>query len=159
MGFDNFKARVKHIVVTTNPILLSSLVVLIVGMAIFLFLAFQFGWIKTAAPATETVTTDTSPVLISALTIEQGSIANSAIISWATDKYSSSQVKYGIWPYANNTTPIENDPRTGVNMGLLTHKVGLTNLLPNTTYVYQAISIDKDGNTGTSPEMQFQTTQ
>ena len=156
--FDNIPARLKQIVMTTNPILLSTLVVLVVGTVIFTVLAFQLGWIKTAAPAKATVTKDTSPVLISMLTINEGATPHSAIITWVTNKYSSSQVEYGIWPYPNTTTPIENDPRTGVNMGLLSHQAGLTNLLPKTSYVYRAISYDKDGNKGVSPDMQFDTT-
>ena len=159
VAFDGVIAKVKQVLVTTNPILLSALVVLVVGMTVFLILAFQLGWIKTSGPAkTTTAAKDTSPVIISMLTIEQGSIKNSAIISWITNKYASTQVEYGIWPYANTTTPIENDPRTGANMGLMSHKVGLTNLLPKTSYVYKAISYDKDGNKGVSPEMRFDTT-
>ena len=158
LAFDGFVAKLKQIVMTTNPILLSSLVVLVVGLTVFLILAFQLGWIKTAEPAKTTAVKDTSPVIISVLTIKEGATAHSAIISWVTNKSSSSQVEYGIWPYPNTTTPIENDPRTGTNMGLLTHQVGLTNLLPKTSYVYRAVSYDKDGNKGISPEMRFDTT-
>lgn len=157
--FDGLVGRMKQFVRTANPILLSSLVVLVVGLTIFTILAFQLGWIKTATPSHQTTATkDTTPVLISMLTVREGSTPHSAIISWVTNKYSSSQVEYGIWPYANTTTPIQNDPRTGVNKGVLTHEVGLTNLLPKTSYIYRAISYDKDGNKGVSPDMQFDTT-
>lgn len=158
-GFDKGVAKLKQIVMTTNPILLSALVVLVVGLTVFTILAFQLGWIKTASPAKTTKEVkDTSPVLISMLTIKEGSIPHSAIITWVTNKYASSQVEYGIWPYANTTTPIENDPRTGANMGLMSHQVGLTNLLPKTSYIYRAVSYDKYGNKGVSPDMQFDTT-
>jgi hypothetical protein len=156
--FDSVPAKLKQVVMTTNPILLSALVVLVVGTLIFTVLAFQLGWIKTATPAKATVVKDTTPVMISVLTIKEGSTPHSAIITWVTNKPSSSQVEYGIWPYPNTTTPIENDPRTGTNMGLLTHQAGLTNLLPRSSYVYRAISYDKDSNKGISPDMQFDTT-
>ncbi len=156
--FDSIPSKLKQIVMTTNPMLLSALVILVVGTVIFTILAFQLGWIKTSGPAKPTVVKDTSPVLISMLTIKEGATPHSAIITWVTNKPSSSQVEYGIWPYPNNTTPIQNDPRTGVNMGLLSHQAGLTNLLPRTSYVYRAISYDKDGNKGVSPDMQFDTT-
>jgi hypothetical protein len=66
-------------------------------------------------------------------------------------------LEYGVWPYPNTTTLIENDPRTGINQGVLVHEVGLTNLMPRTSYVYRAVSYDKDGNKGISPDMQFDT--
>jgi len=159
MALSGFVARLKQIVRTTNPMLLSSLVVLVAGLTVFLILAFQLGWIKTGAPATTAAEVeDTTPVLISALTIKEGSIPHSAIITWVTNKPASSQVEYGIWPYFNQTTPIQNDPRTGTNAGLLSHQVGLTNLLPKTAYIYRAVSYDKYGNKGISPDMRFDTT-
>jgi hypothetical protein len=153
---DSLTNKLKDIVQNTNPILLSSLVVLVVGMVIFLVLAFQFGWIKTGSAPKAAAPKDTSAPVISMLRVKEG--ANSgAIISWVTNEPSSTQVEYGIWPYANTTTLIESDPRTGVNAGTLTHTVGLTNLLPRTSYVYRAVSYDKDGNKGVSPDMQFDT--
>lgn len=153
---DLFIDKAKQLVATTNPILLSALVVLIVGMSVFLLLAFQLGWIKTSAPAKTATVTDKTPPQISMLRIRQGE-GRSAIISWVTDEYSSSQVEYGIWPYANTTTPIQNDPTTGVNTGVLVHEVGIVTLLPKTSYSYRAVSIDKYGNKGKSPDMQFDT--
>jgi len=140
----------------TNPILLSALVVLVVGMAVFLILAFQFGWIKTGTPPKAAAPTDTTAPVISMLRVKEGA-NNGAIISWVTSEPSSTQLEYGIWPYANTTTLIENDPRTGANAGVLVHQAGLTNLLPRTSYIYRAISYDKDGNKGISPDMQFDT--
>jgi hypothetical protein len=153
---DGLTARLKEIVQNTNPILLSALVVLVVGMAIFLVLAFQFGWIKTGPAPKAAAPKDTQAPVISMLRVREG--ANSgAIITWVTNEPSSTQLEYGIWPYANTTTLIESDPRTGINTGTLTHSVGLTNLLPRTSYVYRAVSYDKDGNKGVSPDMQFDT--
>jgi hypothetical protein len=154
-----FVGRLKHIVVSTNPILLSALVVLIVGLGVFLLLAFQLHWIKVAQPTKTVTVTDKRAPVISVLQVKPGSSTYSAIISWVTDEYSSSQVQYGLWPVANTLTPLQNDPTTGDNEGVLKHEVGLTNLIPKSSYSYQAISVDKDGNTAKSPLMQFDTSQ
>jgi hypothetical protein len=154
---DRLTEQISNFVRTTNPILLSSLVVLIVGMAIFLVLAFQFGWIKTGAPPKAVVATDKTPPQISLVKIREGA-NRGAIISWVTDEQSSSQIDYGIWPYANTTTPIQNDPTTGANAGVFVHEVGLTNLLPRSSYVYRVVSMDKYGNKAIGPDMQFDTT-
>jgi hypothetical protein len=154
---DGLSGQVINFVRTTNPILLSALVVLIVGMAIFFVLAFQFGWIKTAAPPKAAAVTDKTPPQISLVKIREGE-GRSAIISWVTDEQSSSQIEYGIWPYANTTTPVQNDPSTGANAGVFVHEVGLTNLLPRSSYSYRVISTDKYGNKGKGPDMQFDTT-
>jgi len=153
---DGLAVRLKEIVQKTNPMLLSALVVLVVGMAIFLILAFQFGWIKTGPPPKAAAPKETVAPVISMLRVREGA-NNGAIISWVTSELSSTQVEYGIWPYANNTTLIESDPRTGLNAGVLVHEVGLTNLLPRTSYVYRAVSYDKNNNKGVSPDMQFDT--
>lgn len=154
-----FPAKLKQFVSTTNPILLSSLVILIVGLGVFLLLAFQLGWIKGAETAKPTVTKNTTPPAVLTVEVKEGATRNTAIIYWVTDKPSSSQVKYGPWPYSNSLTPIQNDPTTGTNAGVLVHEVGLINLTGGTTYVYQCISVDKDGNKVITPESQFQTTK
>ncbi len=156
-AIDRLTEQLKHFIRTTNPILLSSLVVLIVGMAIFLVLAFQFGWIKTGGPPKAAIVTDKTPPQISLVKIREGQ-SRGAIVSWVTDEQSSSQVEYGLWPYANTTTPIQNDPTTGANAGVFVHEVGLSNLLPRSSYAYRVFSIDKYGNKGKGPDMQFDTT-
>lgn len=156
-AIDRLTEQIKNVIRTTNPILLSSLVVLIVGMAIFLVLAFQFGWIKTSSAPKAAVVTDKTPPQISLVKIREGQ-GHAAIVSWVTDEQSSSQIEYGLWPYPNTTTPIQNDPRTGLNAGVLVHEVGLTNLLPRSSYVYRVLSIDKYGNVAKGPDMQFDTT-
>lgn len=156
---DGFAGKLKQIISTTNPMLLSALVVLVVGMGVFFVLAFQLGWIKTAQPVKPIVVKDTTPPMMSMVEVKAGSSQNTAIISWVTDKPSSSQVKYGPYPYSNNMTPIQNDPTTGTNAGVMVHEVGLTNLIGGSTYVYQCISIDKNGNKAITPEVQFQTTK
>jgi hypothetical protein len=153
---DRLTSKLKEIVQNTNPMLLSALVVLVVGMAVFLILAFQFGWIKTGPPPKAAAPKDTIAPVISMLRVREGA-NNGAIVSWVTSELSSTQLEYGVWPYANTTTLIENDPRTGINSGVLVHEAGLTNLMPRTSYVYRAVSYDKDGNKGVSPDMQFDT--
>ncbi len=155
--YQGIVSRLKQIVLSTNPFLLSALVMLVVGLTVFLVLAFQFNWIKTAQPVKQTTVTSKTPPMISNLQVEGGSSQYTAIISWITDKYSSSQVAYGLWPVANTLTPVQNDPTTGTNTGVLQHQVGLTNLIPKSSYSYQAISVDKDGNVAKSPMMQFDT--
>jgi hypothetical protein len=154
----NIQDRIVNLYKSINPILLLALGTIIICMVIFVVVAFQFGWIKTAAPVKQDVSSDKTPPLISMVEVKPGQ-NRGAIISWVTDEYSSSQVRYGPWPYANTLTPIQNDPTTGVNQGVLIHEVGLTVLIPKTTYIYHVISIDKYGNKTESPEMQFQTTQ
>jgi hypothetical protein len=155
---DAFINKTKQVVATTNPMLLSSLVILIVGMIVFLVLAVQLGWIKTAATTKTATVKDTTPPVISVAQVKPGN-NNGAIIYWVTDKPSSSQVQYGIWPNYTTFTPIQSDPTTGANTGVLVHEVGLSSLLPNSTYQYRCISIDKSGNKAMTPDLQFQTTQ
>jgi len=158
---DGFVGRLKQIVVTTNPILLSSLVILVVGLGVFLLLAFQLHWIKTPTstkPTTTTTATSKKPQ-ISFLQVQPGDAQHSAVISWVTDQYSSSQVQYGITPTANTLTPIEDDPSTGVSKGVLKHDVTLTNLAGGSSYSYKVISINKDGAQAESDMQQFYTTQ
>jgi len=156
--FDSFIGRLKEIVSTANPILLSAMVVLVVGMTVFLVLAFQLGWIKTGEPIKTTAVTDKTPPIISLAQVKPGD-NKGAIIYWITDKKASSQVQYGVWPNFTTFTPIQTDPTTGANEGVLIHEVGLSTLIPKSTYIYRCISVDKDGNKAISPDMQFQTTQ
>jgi hypothetical protein len=150
---DGLVGRLKHIVVSTNPILLSALVVLIVGLGVFLLLAYQLHWIKAAQPTKAVTATVSKAPVISSLHVKEGTAAYSAIISWITDQNSSSQVEYGLAPYTTTNTPIQDDPRTGVQEGVLKHEVLLTNLIPSSSYAYKVISINKDDK---SVEMQSQ---
>ncbi len=155
----NIQDRIVNLYKSVNPILLLALGTVIICIVIFVVVAFQFGWIKTGTPQTQqTGVKDTTPPQISFVQVEAGN-NRGAIISWVTDEESSSQIRYGPWPYASTITPIENDPTTGVNTGVKIHKVGLPSLIPKTTYIYHIISIDKYGNKIEGPEMQFQTTQ
>ncbi|HWR34405.1 MAG TPA: fibronectin type III domain-containing protein [Clostridia bacterium] len=78
--------------------------------------------------------------------------SNSAKVVWTTNVNSGGIVKYGTDP--NNLNQTANAPWGGT-----THEVTLTNLQPNTTYYYQAVSQHGQG-TGTgalSPVQQFST--
>lgn len=141
---DGFIGRVKQILVNTNPILLSALVVLIVGMGIFLLLAFQLQWIKVGQPTKPATTTTARAPSILTLQVDSGTTTHSALITWTTDQNSSSQVAYGLWPVINNIMPIEDDPRTGTSDGVLKHEATLDNLQPNQKYSFKVISINKD---------------
>jgi peroxiredoxin len=63
----------------------------------------------------------------------------SAIISWITDRPSSSQVLYGVDASCKNSTAID--------AGLVTdHSVRIIGLQANTSYYYQIKSVDAEGN-------------
>ncbi|MCX6005094.1 MAG: fibronectin type III domain-containing protein, partial [Chloroflexi bacterium] len=149
---DQIVAKAKQIIMTTNPVYFLVLGVIIIGMAGFLAYAFQAGLIKTGTTVKSKGPTDTTPPVITMITVKAGQ-GNSAIISWVTDKYSSSQVQWGVYPAPNQLTPIQNDPTTGQNMGVLIHQVAITPLAQNMDYMYRVISVDKDGNKAVSPPM------
>jgi hypothetical protein len=75
--------------------------------------------------------------------------STSAKIVWLTDKYSTSQVGYGITGITNYSS------ETGPDY--IFHSVTLTGLSPYKYYKYQIISKDKFGNTGKSSIAQFVT--
>ncbi len=74
----------------------------------------------------------------------------SAIITWTTDKPSTSQVTYGITTTYGSSTPL-NSSR------VISHSVTITGLSPGTTYNYQAIS-SITGFTARSSNYTFKTT-
>lgn len=160
---NQFVYQAKQFISRVNPTLLLMLGILIIGMAGFLAYAFQSGMIKTGEPDREQGPIDTTPPVISLIQVKAGQ-GTSAIISWVTDEYSSSQVQWGIYPAPSQLTPIQNDPTTGLNRGVLIHEVALSPLAPKTTYLYRVISVDKYGNKAvyppdSNPPMEFQTTQ
>src|SRR5262249_55359993 len=74
-----------------------------------------------------------------------------ASILWVTDQSATSQVNYGLTTaYGLQTT---------VNTTMTPyHAVGLTGLVPGTTYNYQVVSTNASGGTSTSANFTFQTT-
>lgn len=78
-------------------------------------------------------------------------VDTSATITWDTDELATRTVDYGTT--SGNLT----QQATGPGMGV-THSVGLTGLLPSTTYYYEVTSEDGSTNSSTSAESSFATT-
>src|SRR2546422_1619717 len=104
---------------------------------------------NTATSAAVSVTVDNTPPLIS--TVSASSISSAgALITWATNKASDSQVEYGLTTAYGSSTPL--------NSSLLTaHAVTLTGLLGTTTYHYRVKSRDAAGNLATSADFTLTT--
>src|SRR5213075_237881 len=79
--------------------------------------------------ACSTVADVTAPV-ISAVTATPGPTGTTATVAWTTDEFANSSVVYGTSPGALGTT---------VSSGVLlvSHSLGLTSLVPATTYFYR----------------------
>jgi len=160
---NEYTAKAKQIILTTNPVYFLILGVLVIGIAGFLAFAYQTGLIKAGVTDTKQQgPTDKTPPVITMITVKAGQ-GNSALISWVTDEYSSTQVQWGVYPAPNQLTIVKNDPTTGQNMGVLIHEIAITPLAVKTTYQYRVISVDKYGNKAvspsmTSPPMEFTTT-
>ncbi|HTN42830.1 MAG TPA: fibronectin type III domain-containing protein, partial [Nitrospiria bacterium] len=109
------------------------------------------GNLATSGDGTFTTSTppDTTPPVISGITASN--ITNTgAIITWATNEASSSQVEYGTTTsYGSSTT---------LNSTLVTsHSVTLTGLAASTTYHYRVKSADASSNLATSGDNTFTT--
>ncbi len=76
--------------------------------------------------------------------------ADTATVQWTTGEFATSQVQYGL--SQNDTSKIMT--MTGRR---LEHSVTLTNLTPETTYYYQAVSADYSANQSVSQPGQFTT--
>lgn len=74
----------------------------------------------------------------------------SAIIEWSTNRKSNSFVKYG-----KKSGTYDNE--AGSSSQVTLHTIPLNSLDPGTTYYYQTVWTDEDGNTGTSSELTFST--
>jgi hypothetical protein len=74
----------------------------------------------------------------------------SAIIEWSTSRKSNSFVKYG---KVSGTY----DNEAGSSSQVTLHTITLNSLDPGTTYYYQAVWTDEDGNTGSTNELTFST--
>ncbi len=75
----------------------------------------------------------------------------SATINWSTNRNGDSKVQYGLSP----SNFYKTEP--SVPLQVTYHSVTLTNLSPGTTYYYDALWTDTDGNTGISYESSFTT--
>jgi hypothetical protein len=76
--------------------------------------------------------------------------ATGAVISWTTDKATSSQVNYGTTTAYGGSTPLDSTLVTG-------HTVTLNGLTPSTVYHYQVLSRDSSGNLAVSGDFTFTT--
>lgn len=74
----------------------------------------------------------------------------SAIVEWSTSRKSNSFVKYG-----KKSGTYDNEAGSSTQVTL--HSIPLNSLDPGTTYYYQAVWTDEDGNTGNSDELSFST--
>ena len=97
----------------------------------------------TAAKADET------PPAISGVSVSQIT-ESSAIITWNTNETATSQANYGKTETYGSTTTLDSNLTTS-------HSVTLTGLDDGTTYYFQAISKDSNGNVATSANQTFET--
>ncbi len=93
---------------------------------------------------------DTIPPVLSQVT--SAVTSTSANVAWTTNEITSAQINYGPTASYGNSTSL--------NSNLLTsHSEVISNLTPNTTYHYKAVSKDAAGNTGVSTDMTIITSQ
>ena len=84
--------------------------------------------------------------------VAAGSITtSSAIVTWTTNRTSSSQVEYGTTTSYGSTTPLDSTL-------VVSHAQTLTNLNPGTTYHYRIRSTDAGGSSHVSGNFTFTTT-
>ncbi|MCL5407381.1 MAG: DUF2341 domain-containing protein [Patescibacteria group bacterium] len=79
----------------------------------------------------------------------------SAVITWQTDREGSSFVEYGTGAASLGT--VNGGETKGQLDQTMDHSVSLKGLQPNTTYYYQAVWVDVDGNRGASDTLSFLT--
>ncbi|MFH1657024.1 MAG: fibronectin type III domain-containing protein, partial [bacterium] len=96
---------------------------------------------------TFTTTQDTTGPTMSS--ISASNATSSSMITWTTNELADSTVNYG-------TTGSYGSSATSSTL-TIDHVLGLSNLTNNTTYHYQVISTDANGNTSTSSDQTFLT--
>jgi hypothetical protein len=92
---------------------------------------------------------DSTPAIISAVASSLVT-QTTAQIGWTTNEPADSQVEFGTSTAYGSTTPV-NSTLT------LTHSVGMSGLLPATTYHYRVVSVDRGGNVTRSADFTFTT--
>jgi len=75
---------------------------------------------------------------------------NTASISWYTSQSVKGELKYGL-EYLGARYSISSDTKTDL------HRFNLSDLLPDTTYKYEAIALDRNGNITAKEQGQFKT--
>ena len=99
-----------------------------------------------AAPPSSTV--ELNPPVISDLTATATS--TTVTISWTTNKPATSQLLFGSSTAMSAHAPSDANETT-------THSIQISNLVPGTTYYYEAQSTDPSGKSGNSPQQSFTT--
>jgi len=100
-----------------------------------------------------TTTRDEKPPTISA--VDTVLITDTAVVvKWETDELSTSKAQYGIGQNDYTTSTTEDTTLTSQH-----HYTSINGLSSNTTYYYQVISADSEGNYATSSENSFTTNQ
>ena len=92
---------------------------------------------------------DTMPPVISNIQVTPGE--TSATVTWTTDEPATSSVAYG------QSAAYENGS-VGDSALVIEHTITLTNLVSETLYHYQVISVDGSGNSASSTDLIFATT-
>lgn len=88
-----------------------------------------------------------NPPVISAVTSSTG--LTTSTITWTTDEAASSQVNYGLtgsYGFSTSTAAL-----------VTSHSLTLANLIPSSTYQFQVLSTDSNGNTATTTNSAFTT--
>jgi hypothetical protein len=93
---------------------------------------------------------NTSPTVVGTPSVTPSN--TSAVITWSTNKNTSTRVDFGLLTTSSSTPEYNQDAR------VLNHTVTISNLLPCTTYSYQVKSYDTLLQLATSTERSFTTT-
>jgi len=149
---------------SSRPFLVLLLFVLLIGLG---FLTYKYtplgetvlNLLKSSTGGTTTTpTVDTTKPVIS--NIEANAVPTTALITWSTDDFSSSQVQYGKTQEYDKLEPAvpDTDPTTGTSLGAVDHAVTLTGLEPNTLYHYRVKSKNAANLEAVSADQTFTTT-
>jgi len=93
----------------------------------------------------------TEPPTLTSTPISLDISTKKAKVSWTTSREADSKIAYGIKSGEYFTEEVYNSVKE------TNHLISLTNLSPGTLYYYVARWTDEDGNTGTSAELSFRT--
>jgi len=110
------------------------------------------GNVGVSGDVTFTTSTDTTPPVLSTITVSNLGMT-AATITWTTNEDATSTVYYG----GASPFSIATAASVSTSMMLKTHAVVLTNLSSNTTYTFVAESKDALGNMSRSSEQSFKT--
>lgn len=100
------------------------------------------------ATTTSSTSTDVTPPIISSVSATSTSEGEQAIINWVTDEAANSQVAYGTSSTYSTYSMLDSE-------FVMDHSLTLSSLVPDTTYHFQVISTDENGNTAYSNDLTF----